>query len=334
MTIRSLILLFLMLTINWSFGQTTSPDSTYPPPGRLVNIGHRKLHLLCSGKGSPTVILVAGGGAFSIDWTLVQNSIDSTTRVCSYDRAGLGWSDPGPANETIEQTVNDLHLLLKKTGEKGPYILVGASIAGIFIQAYQYTYPGEVASLIFTNSSDRLGLKSKDKIDLIWNLTEQEIKSAYPLPVSVKGYPPSKISEPFNRLPANMQPIRVWLQMKKWNEWDPTKTTAESQLSWRKEFLREFETTDFGKKPPLGNLPVVVISSGPMANDSIRKYRNGAGARLDFLSSNSLHITATGSGHEIHLYQPEIVVQALKQAVMAVRNGIPLSKVSKQAEEH
>src|SRR5882762_5528276 len=78
-------------------------SQTYPPPGKLIDIGGRKLHLYCEGKGSPTVILMAGGGAFSIDWALVQPKVAKDTRVCSYDRAGLAWSDPGPADETVEQ---------------------------------------------------------------------------------------------------------------------------------------------------------------------------------------------------------------------------------------
>src|SRR5689334_8755362 len=90
----------------------------YPPLGRLIDVGGRKLHLFCSGTGSPTAILMAGGGAFSIDWALVQPKIAHDTRVCSYDRAGLAWSDPGPADETVEQTVSDLHKLLKNGGEK------------------------------------------------------------------------------------------------------------------------------------------------------------------------------------------------------------------------
>jgi len=98
------------------------------------------------------VILVAGGGAFAIDWALVQPKVARTTRVCSYDRAGLGWSDPGPAEETVEETVDDLHRLLGSAKEKGPYLLVGASIGGIFIRAYQHAFPGEVAGLIFDNS--------------------------------------------------------------------------------------------------------------------------------------------------------------------------------------
>src|SRR5882757_9267605 len=102
----------------------------YSPPGRLIDIGGRRLHLYCAGKGSPTVILMAGGGAFSIDWALVQSKVAQNTRVCSYDRAGLAWSDPGPVDETVEQTVSDLHILLKNGEEKGPFVLVGASVGG------------------------------------------------------------------------------------------------------------------------------------------------------------------------------------------------------------
>ena len=133
------------------------PSQGYPPPGRLIDVGGRKLHLDCAGKGRPTVVLVAGGGAFSIDWALVQPKVAQETRVCSYDRAGLAWSDPGPADETVEQTVSDLHILLKNAGEQGPYLLVGASIGGIYIQAYQRAFPKEVAGLVFSNSSNRVG---------------------------------------------------------------------------------------------------------------------------------------------------------------------------------
>lgn len=108
--------------------QRGSSSQEYSPPGRLVDIGGRKLHLYCTGKGSPTVILVAGGGAFSIDWARVQPKIAENTRVCSYDRAGLAWSDPGPDEETVEETVNDLHSLLHVSGERAPYVLVSRGV--------------------------------------------------------------------------------------------------------------------------------------------------------------------------------------------------------------
>ena len=107
---------------------------------------------------------------------------------------------------------------------------------------------------------------------------------------------------------------------------EPTKERPESTLSWRKEFLREFEETDAGGDRPLGTLPVIVLSSDPIASESERRSKNGAAARLDFLSSNSVHITATGSGHEIHLYQSDLVVQALVRGVSAVRSHVSLSR--------
>lgn len=89
--------------------------------------------------------------------------------------------------------------------------------------------------------------------------------------------------------------------------------------------LREFEETEDAKAYPLGDLPVVVVSSGPAATDSERQSRNTASARLDHLSANSAHIVGKGSGHEIHLYQPDRVVEAISQAVWAVRSRAPLT---------
>ena len=304
-------------------GEAQQPQR-YEPPGRLIDIGGRKLHLHCAGTGSPTVILVAGGGAFSIDWALVQPKVAENTRVCSYDRAGLAWSDPGPVDETVEQTIADLHVVLKAAGEKAPFLLVGASIGGIFIQAYQRAHPGEVAGLVFSNSSNRVGMNVKDKGGLIWELTEDELRSAFPPPPGPKTPAPTQVGEPFNRLPADLQAVRLWLDVRLWEKYEPAKAGPESVLSWRKEFLREFEETD-ARQHPLGQLPVIVVSSGPTASESESRSRAGAAARLDFLSSNSVHVTATGSGHEIHLYQPEVVVQALTRAVSAVRNRLPLS---------
>lgn len=270
------------------------------------------------------MVLMAGGGAFAIDWALVQPTVARSTRVCSYDRAGLGWSDPGPADETVEQTVADLHTLLHAAREKGPYLLVGASIGGILIQAYQRAFPEEVAGLVFSNSSNRIGMSVKGKTGLIWDLTEDEIRSAFPQPSTVKGPRPTREDEPFDRLPPALQSVRLWLDVRLWEEWNPEKAGPESTLSWRKEFLREFNATEPGKGPPLGQLPVIVLSSGPTATELQRQSRDGGAARLDFLSSNSLHVTAAGSGHEIHLYQPDLVVQTLLQAVAAIRNRAQL----------
>lgn len=303
------------------FSQKAPSPQAYPPPGRMVDIGGRRLHLNCEGKGSPTVILISGGGGFSIDWSLVQPKISESTRVCSYDRAGLGWSDPGPAEETVAETVTDLHALLQQSNEHGPYVLVGASIGGIFIQVYQRAFPKDIAALVFSNSSNRIGFRVKDKNGLIWELTEAEIRSAYPLPPSDNPKPTSE-ADPYDKLPPDLQKVRLWLDVRLWEHWKKSGNGGpEVLLSWRKEFLTEFDLTDASKQPPLGTLPVVVISSKAASPESARRARDEAGPRLDYLSSNTLHITATGSGHEIHLYQPDRVTQGILQATKAVRSG-------------
>jgi pimeloyl-ACP methyl ester carboxylesterase len=290
----------------------------------MFDIGGRKLHLDCTGTGAPIVVLVAGGDAYSIDWHLVQPRIAEQTRVCSYDRAGLGWSDPGPADETVEQTIADLHSLLGVAGEKGPFVLVGASIGGIFIRAYHRAYPGEVAALVFTNSSNRVGFFSNGKGDLIWDLSEEEMRSGFPLPAGNRSPKPTREGEPFDRLPPDLQAIRLWLDVGLWEKSDPAKSTADSLLSWRREFRREFDQVEAGKAA-LGTLPVVVVSSQPSATVSDLRKRDAAGPMLDFLSANSAHITAAGSGHEIHLYQPDMVVQGIERAVASVRGHTSLA---------
>jgi pimeloyl-ACP methyl ester carboxylesterase len=302
---------------------TRAQTTPYPAPGRFVQIDGRALHLHCTGSGSPTVVLEAGGGAFAIDWALVQPVVAESTRVCSYDRAGLGWSAPGPSHEVVEQIVADLHTGLQAAGEKGPFVLVGASIGGIYIRAYQRTYPGEVAALVFTHSANRVGLVTKSGGDLLWKLSEDDIRSAYPLPATSRPPIPSRVGQPFDRLPADLQPVRLWLDVRLWESLDPTKASPASILSWRREFLREFEETD-GNRLPLGSLPVVVVSSAPIASETERASRDTAGARLDFLSSNSLHVDAAGSGHEIHLFRPDRAIEGISRAVLAVRTSTPL----------
>jgi len=213
---------------------------------------------------------------------------------------------------------------LHNAGEKGPYLLVGASIGGPFIQAYRRAYPDEVAALVFTNSSNRVGFRVKEKTALLWDLSEDDLRSGFPLPPTPRGPKPTREGDPFDRLPPDLQAVRLWLDVRLWESSDPAKATPDSLLSWRKEFLRELDEAG-GSKPPLGDLPVVVLSSGPAATESQRHTREGAAALLNFLSSNTVHMVAAGSGHEIHLYQPDMVVQAVLRAVSAVRDHVRLS---------
>jgi pimeloyl-ACP methyl ester carboxylesterase len=122
-------------------------DATrYPARGQLVDLGGNRMHIHCVGQGSPTVVLDAGLGGFSLDWNLVQPELAATTRVCAYDRAGYGWSDPSPQPRTPRQIADELHTLLFTAGVKGPYVLVGHSAAGKHVRLYADLYPQEVVA--------------------------------------------------------------------------------------------------------------------------------------------------------------------------------------------
>jgi alpha/beta hydrolase fold len=128
----------------------------YPPPGKIYSVNGHDMHLYCTGEGSPTIVLDAGLGADSLLWSKVQPELSYTTRVCSYDRAGMGWSTPQPGPRDADNIVSQLHALLGQAGVSGPIVLMGHSIAGLYIRAYATRYPEDVAGLIFIDASSPL----------------------------------------------------------------------------------------------------------------------------------------------------------------------------------
>jgi len=201
-------------------------------------------------------------------------------------------------------------------------VLVGASIGGIYIRAYQREFPSDVAALVFTNSANRVGLAVQGGGGLLWDLSENEIRSAFPMPPPA-GPAPSREGDPFDRLPPELQAARLQFDVRLWERLRRSPQAPASLLSWRKEFLREFDETESGT--PLGALPVVVVSSDPIAADRAKRTRDGMNARLAFLSTDTTFVVASGSGHEIHLYQPDFVVRAVETSIAAVRRR-PASK--------
>jgi pimeloyl-ACP methyl ester carboxylesterase len=126
---------------------------TSPAQGELIDVGGHRLFLNCTGEGSPTVVMEPGAGQMSSDLTMIAPVVAGKTRVCVYDRAGRGWSDPVNTRQDGAQIAADLHTLLQRGNEPGPYVLAGHSFGGLYALAFAARYPAEVAGLVLVDST-------------------------------------------------------------------------------------------------------------------------------------------------------------------------------------
>jgi pimeloyl-ACP methyl ester carboxylesterase len=124
----------------------------FPPPGAMIDVGGHRLHCLCSGTGDPAVVFEAGIAASSVSWSLVQPEVSRFTRACSYDRAGLAWSDPGPKSRSIPGFVTELRRVLEEAAVNPPYVLVGHSFGGMIVRAFARAHPTLVVGLVFVDT--------------------------------------------------------------------------------------------------------------------------------------------------------------------------------------
>jgi pimeloyl-ACP methyl ester carboxylesterase len=126
----------------------------FAPPGRLIDIGGRRMQIDCRGTGSPTVVFESGLDIYgSLAWTTVHDSVAKTTRACAYSRAGIMWSDPSARLTDADGTASDLHAALERSGERAPWVMVGHSLGGPYIMTFASRYPDEVAGLVMVDIS-------------------------------------------------------------------------------------------------------------------------------------------------------------------------------------
>lgn len=165
---------FLLMVVGASYQsiKARADARRFPPEGKSVDVGGYMLNINCTGHGSPTVILESGLAVPAISWRSVQPEIAKFTRVCSYDRAGYDWSDPGPMPRTTAQSVKELHRLLHNAGEEPPYVLVGHSFGGTSVRIYNGIYPGEVIGMVLADTGHE-DLKFPDNFQ---KLVDAELK--------------------------------------------------------------------------------------------------------------------------------------------------------------
>jgi pimeloyl-ACP methyl ester carboxylesterase len=315
--------------------QETSTSPPLQAPGQLIDLGGWRLHLNCAGErhaSRPAVILEAGAGDFSVDWSLVQPSVSRFARVCSYDRAGSGWSDLGPRPRTMHQIVYELHTLLEKAGERPPYVLVGHSYGGVLVRLYELTYPADVVGMVLVDAAaDNPWRKTSDKglvrsSDLATGKAIPPVKMSDPLHESeiperfvtaikdqVRELSPHANDPPRNKLPADAQRMRTWSYAQvRMHISNDNPVEAEELGILRSERTRTVHA--------LGDMPLTVLSRG-LPEDSSPAGRKGEDehrtdqAALVALSRGGKHVIAKRSGHHIPLDEPELVVAAIRDVV-------------------
>ena len=281
----------------------------YPPPGQLVDVGGYRLHIHCAGSGSPTVVIDAGLGDWSTSWgEAVQPEVSKTTRVCTYDRAGMGWSDAGPLPRDAAQFARELHTLLQNAHVPGPYIMVGHSLGGLPVRVFTHEYASEVAGVVLIESMNPNRFNSTSP-EVLAQSRSQSQPFSFGAMLSRLGVARLLVKLPgiAPRVSANDDAYYArYIRTQSLQA-----TTNESQGM-------PASAAEAAAVQSFGDLPLIVLT-GRLNNDgSWQEWQK----ELLQLSSNSRQLFAENSGHNVQLDEPDAAVAAILQMVQQVREAV------------
>ncbi len=283
----------------------------FPAPGRLYDVDGRKLHLSCIGNGSPTVVLEAGGSSTSTQWGPLQKQLAEFSRVCSYDRAGFGWSDPSPNALSFENGARDLKTLLSAADVAGPYILVGHSKGGFHVRTYARLYPDDVSGMLLLDTNEEEHTFPKMEM-----LNRQAAGGRFSALLARFGvvrlilrFAPGAL--PLPGVPEEIRPA-LFSQLASPIHF---KTASREVEAFR---LTPTAMRVAGGLGRLGDVPVIVITHGITFTGGMAFLEEGWSVgqeRLAGLSSKSELLVAEKSGHGIPWDDPELVVDAVRRLI-------------------
>jgi pimeloyl-ACP methyl ester carboxylesterase len=331
--IALLVVLLLLSGFLYQAAGCVADQRRFPPPGRLVDIGGRRLHLVCAGRGSPTVIFESGIAASSLNWTAMQAAVARFTGVCTYDRAWLGWSDPASTPRVASQLVDELHSLLTEAHIPAPYVLVGHSFGGLLVQAYAVAHPDQLTGLVlidplpaveWVHASDehlrmlRWGIRLSRRGGQLARLGVVRISLALlssgsrRIPKLVARLTSGRAESTLSRLVGEVQkmPPEVWPMVQA--HWCQPKAF----LGMAEYFKALPESAE--QVAALVGLPEIAVTILSAGNSTPAQR-----AERDAITSQSAHgkhIIVQNSGHWIHLDQPEAVLEAIREMVELVRS--------------
>ena len=283
-------------------------ENRFPPPGTLVSLGERDLHLNCVGSGSPTVVIEAGSGSWTIDWLGAQQLLSQHYRVCSYDRAGYGWSDPAPGERDARNINSDLHQLVERAGIERPFVLLAHSLGGLYARSYALTHPGEVAGLILVDSrhEDAAQRLPDEIVD-----QESEMRRIYAAARALAHIGLVRLVAPRVLPAADLSPAQAqafWAQATQPGFF----RTVSAEIDALPQVAERVGGETF-------DVPLVIVRQGlldmfgehPQADEAGTVWQRMQEDLLE-LSEQSVLLVADGSGHNVHLEQPEILVEAVE----------------------
>lgn len=321
-----LICVFLGGTTGYNAAALRYYHAIYPPPGKIYRVNGYDMHLYCTGEGSPTLILEAGGGNDSLTWTKVQPELSKTTQVCSYDRAGFGWSRPQPPPRDADSIARDLHALLQEASVQGPIVLMGHSRAGLYVRAYNRLYPEQVKGLILIDTSTPL---AEERMSPELRVASPFSAGAYSkrlyyslvslntlglLRVMGACSPNPAFDEPTGKRIAQLECGKSASPI--WEELEATRQSGE-------------ETINTG---PYGALPVLIFSRDPemdrqdsglspqLLAEEIA-FWNQEQEKLKLLSTHSRRIIAKGSSHSIQYDRADLLNREVADFILQIRNN-------------
>jgi pimeloyl-ACP methyl ester carboxylesterase len=302
----------------------------YTKPGQLVEIGGRRINLHCMGEGRPTVVLMAGLFSWSLVWYKTQPVIAQKTRVCAFDRAAYGFSDPAPRPQVISEVVEDLHKALQAASLPGPYVLVAHSLGGLEARVYAQRWPKDVAGMVLVDTSpagEGLINEAQPGFDEAAGREHYAAKMLHCAFLALKG--------PFDPSTSDFKECSAPL---------PADTPTAFQSAWTRFFTPEYFANkvslmsclytheyDSADHQNLGAMPLVVLSiehpfdEGTPAtarlDRSYGKVWNALHQDLAHLSSRGTHRIIKDSAHHIQLDQPQAVIDAVDEVVSQIRSG-------------
>lgn len=281
----------------------------FPPPGRLVDVGGYRLHLDCRGdRGNPTVVLESGFAGWSIDWVDLQPRLSTEFRVCSYDRAGFGWSDPGPSAEAGAPAISSaLHRLLQDAGERGPYVVVAHSLGGIYARQFAHRFPDDTAGLVLLDSSHEDVVNRLPREAVQEQLDQLRVLrfARYLTPFGVQRLVRQPLANVDDETPEATRAAGVALGYR-----------ADSYFAAYDQVNRLLAASRRGDLPvpSIPAVPLVVLSSGGAVEEFGSVWRT-LQHELAQLSPRNREVFLPASGHDIQRDAPDAVIDAVRDVV-------------------